>query len=354
MSRLVERRRAQPCARQSPTMPRSLRALVAGASLVFSSASEVTDARPRVRVVAAGACDVRDDGNASASVALLLWHGMGDACDAEGVVTVLESMTSRIGAERACARSIGFGDTTKADRLASYAGDARAQTAAVCDFLRGDAVVRRAGGFHAIGFSQGGQFMRAVVQSCGKELGAKTLVTLGGQHAGGDSIPGCGGDVVSVACRAMNAAASAASASDWARHRVIQAQYFRDTSTHARYQRYLETNAFLPRINNEGQANEDASNREGLTSLERFVMFMFEDDDMVNPKESSWFGSRVIGGANHSQIVPYYQNEGFYSTLGLDALDREGKIETRLIPGARHMQFEVDWFVREIVEKYYM
>lgn len=331
-------------------MPRAPRALAVVASLVFASAREAPRARLEVRVVAAGACDARSE----ATVAILLWHGMGDACDAEGAVTLLETMTSVLGRTRACARSIGFGETAAGDRLASYAGDARAQTAAVCDFLREDAVVRRVGGFHAIGFSQGGQFMRAVVQSCGKELGAKTLVTLGGQHAGVDSVPGCGGDVVSAACRAMNAAASAASASDWVRHRVIQAQYFRDTSTHARYQRYLETNTFLPRINNEGQANEDASNREGLTSLDRFVMFMFEEDDMVSPKESSWFGSRVIGGNNRSHIVPYYENEGFYAALGLDALDRDGKIETRLVPGARHMQFDVDWFVREIVEKYYV
>jgi palmitoyl-protein thioesterase len=153
----------------------------------------------------------------------------------------------------------------------------------------------------------------------------------------------------------MNAMASALSASDFARRRVIQAQYFRDTSTNAKYQRYLETNVFLPWVNNEGTANErdGASRREALTSLERFTMFMFEFDDMVFPKESSWFGSRVIGGSNRSVIIPYDENDAVYQTLGLASLDADGRLETRLVPNARHMQISLDWFVREVVEKYY-
>ena len=125
-------------------------------------------------------------------------------------------------------------------------------------------------------------------------------------------------------------------------------QYFRDTSTHAMYQRYLETNAYLPEINNEGQANANAEYRDAIASLERFVMFMFENDDMVNPPESSWFGSRVVGGLNRSQIVPYDRNSAIYQNLGLDALDADGRLELRLVPGARHMQFDVDWFTREV------
>ena len=37
-------------------------------------------------------------------------------------------------------------------------------------------------GYHAIGFSQEGQFLCAVVQKC--PLGMKTLVSFGGQHQG--------------------------------------------------------------------------------------------------------------------------------------------------------------------------
>ena len=82
-------------------------------------------------------------------------------------------------------------------------------------------------------------------------------------------------------------------------------------------------------------------------------MFMFEFDDMVFPKESSWFGSRVVGGSNRSEIIPYDRNDVVYQSLGLAELDADGRLETRLVPNARHMQFSLDWFVREVVEKYY-
>ncbi len=44
-------------------------------------------------------------------------------------------------------------------------------------------------GFHAIGFSQGGLFMRALVQTC--DLPVKRLVTFGSPHAGVAEPPGC-------------------------------------------------------------------------------------------------------------------------------------------------------------------
>ena len=259
-------------------------------------------------------------------------------------------------APSACARSVRI-DGGGGDRYSSYVGDVAAQVSAVCEAVVGE--TRRASGTtrtHALGFSQGGQFARALVETCD---GVKftTLVTFGAQHLGVDALPGCGGDwaTISRACRAMNAMASALSASDFARRRIVQAQYFRDTSTNAKYQRYLETNAFLPWVNNEGTANErdGASRREALTSLERFVMFMFEFDDMVFPKESSWFGSRVVGGSNRSEIIPYDRNDVVYESLGLAALDADGRLEARLVPAARHMQLSLDWFVREVVEKYY-
>ncbi|CEG00531.1 Palmitoyl protein thioesterase [Ostreococcus tauri] len=302
-------------------------------------------------------CEERFDDSSTTRVenAIVFWHGMGDVGDASGTLAVMDAAVKTLGSETTCARSLRFGASARADRMSGYTGDVDAQVGAACDAMRADDAIGRARSVHVVGFSQGGQFMRALVQRCGRELGVRTLVTLGGQHMGVDAVPGCGDpERASMACQAMNDAASYASASAWARRTVVQAQYFRDTSTHARYNRYLATNEFLPRINNEGQANENARNREALTSLERFVMFMFEEDDMVSPKESSWFGSRVVAGANRTKIIPYYENESIYAALGLDALDRDNRIEMRLIPGAQHMQFTVDWFVSEIVKKYWL
>ena len=48
-------------------------------------------------------------------------------------------------------------------------------------------------GYHAVGFSQGGQFLRAVAQRCPNPP-MKNLITMGGQHEGVYGIPNCDGE----------------------------------------------------------------------------------------------------------------------------------------------------------------
>lgn len=45
-------------------------------------------------------------------------------------------------------------------------------------------------GFNAVGFSQGGQFMRAYVERC-NDPPVYNLITMGGQHQGVADIPSC-------------------------------------------------------------------------------------------------------------------------------------------------------------------
>jgi len=298
-----------------------------------------------------------DVGNCDAPAhVVVFWHGMGDyGADRNSMGVLQRAALDALGEENACVKSLTFGSSASLDRWAGYVGRVNDQVDAVCALLAADGAVRHAQGYHGYGFSQGGQFLRAVVERCGSRVRAKTLVTFGAQHMGVESVPGCGddgdGDAPTIACRWLNRAASSASAMEWARWNVVQAQYFRDTRTHASYQRYLETNIFLPEINNEGQANENVEYRNALISLEKFVCIMFENDDMVFPKESSWFGSHVIGGSVNQTIVPYDQNESIYASLGLDALDADGRLEFILVPDARHLEFTLDWF-RGIVKKY--
>lgn len=67
---------------------------------------------------------------------------------------------------------------------------------------------------------------------------------------------------------------------------VVQAQYFKDPRE---MPQYLAHNPFLPDINNE-RPNKTALYATNLASLQRLVLFQFEDDVVVVPKESSWFG----------------------------------------------------------------
>ncbi len=67
---------------------------------------------------------------------------------------------------------------------------------------------------------------------------------------------------------------------------IVQAQYYKNPYE---LEQYLTHNPFLPDINNEHDTKQQhyATN---LASLQRLVLFQFEQDIVVVPKESSWFG----------------------------------------------------------------
>lgn len=86
--------------------------------------------------------------------------------------------------------SISMGNTAEEDMWASFFGDVNAQVHRVCRDLQ--RLPELASGWIGLGFSQGGQFLRAVIQRC-NHLGspAKRLITMGSQHQGVMDWPGC-------------------------------------------------------------------------------------------------------------------------------------------------------------------
>ena len=145
---------------------RALVALVAALATCALALGASSSSRPRAmyaRGDAYGTCD------GSSESVIVVWHGMGDSGDAlDGLA---RAVTRSLVPARACVRSLMFAVTSSGDRWAGYVGDVGAQVDAACELLRTDDAVRGAGGFHALGLSQGGQFVRGVVQRCGRELG---------------------------------------------------------------------------------------------------------------------------------------------------------------------------------------
>ena len=108
-------------------------------------------------------------------------------------------------------------------------GNVNAQVEEVCSKLSGMKELK--GGFNMIGFSQGGQFLRAVVERCAHKLPPiHTLITLGGQHQGVANTPGCSTDLTGVAataCSAMQVLLARGAYAPWVRENIVQAQYFK-------------------------------------------------------------------------------------------------------------------------------
>ena len=79
--------------------------------------------------------------------------------------------------------SVEIGGSTEEDFASTYVGNVGEQVDFVCRQIRERPEL--AGGFNGIGFSQGSQFMRGVLERC-QHKGPKMarLITLGGQHQG--------------------------------------------------------------------------------------------------------------------------------------------------------------------------
>ena len=122
-------------------------------------------------------CVVRSD-----PTPIVLYHGMGDF--AEGSIrSIADHLRDRI--EGVYVVSVQMGNNSVEDLLSSYFMNLNDQVTEACRQLSADP--KLVGGFHAIGFSQGGQIVRAMAQRC-STISIRNLISLGGQHQGMSSI----------------------------------------------------------------------------------------------------------------------------------------------------------------------
>lgn len=78
----------------------------------------------------------------------------------------------------------------------------------------------------------------------------------------------------------------------------MQATYWHDPLNEEEYKKY---SSFLADINNERTLNIDYI--ENLRSLEKLVFVKFDNDSMVQPVESEWFGFYKAGQAKEVESL---------------------------------------------------
>ncbi|KAL4712005.1 hypothetical protein ACJJTC_003672 [Scirpophaga incertulas] len=211
-----------------------------------------------------------------------------------------------------------------------------------CDKLAQDP--KLADGFNAIGFSQGGQFLRALVQRCGDKLHMKNLITLGGQHQGVYGIPHCGA-IKHKSCDYVRKIINSAAYTRWVQDSLVQATYWHDP---LKEDMYKEKSEFLADINNERTINKTYI--DNLNTLDNFVMVKFNNDTIVQPRETEWFGFYLPGQAKEMLTL---QQSSIYldDRLGLKKMDEAGKL-VFLSTSGDHLQFDTNWFIKMIVKPY--
>ncbi|KAG0029564.1 hypothetical protein BGZ81_003626 [Podila clonocystis] len=251
---------------------------------------------------------------------IVFYHGMGDSAHSKGMVELMQSIKDI--APEVFIHSVSLAESESDDQRAGFFGNVNHQD-----------IKELQNGFNAVGFSQGGQFLRAYVQRC-NDPPIHNLVTVGAQHGGVTDIPGCVN--ADASCKLMRSIARTGVYSGYVRDHIIQAQYYKDPKN---LHTYLERNIFLPDINNEHDI-KNATYVKHLTTLNALVMFMFSGDITVKPKETAWFGFQDEDGEVIDLIDQDLYKEDW---LGLKKMDHEGRLIFDILDG-QHMQFSLEDF----------
>jgi palmitoyl-protein thioesterase len=258
---------------------------------------------------------------------LVLWHGLGDRFDADGLKDVA-ALANEVN-PGTYVYIIKLADDGASDRTASFFGNVTEQLDLVCKQLASDPILSTAPAIDALGFSQGGQFLRGYVERCNNPP-VRNLVTFGSQHNGIAEFQKCK-SATDLVCQGANALLRSGTWSSFVQSRLVPAQYFRNLDE---LDSYLESSNYLADINNE-RPLKNQTYKKNLSSLNKFVMFLFKDDKTVIPKETSWF-AEVNTTNEHITLLkdrPIYKEDW----LGLKTLDEKGGLIFETLSG-EHMQ----------------
>ncbi|CAG4947089.1 unnamed protein product [Parnassius apollo] len=273
---------------------------------------------------------------------IVLWHGMGDTCCVDFSLGSFKLFLEKE-IPGVYVNSLRIGNSTIEDFENGYFMHPNKQVEYVCNLLAKDPELQD--GFNAIGFSQGAQFLRGVVQRCGHKLPPiKNVISLGGQHQGVYGLPRCGA-LEHATCDYVRKLLNYAAYYSWVQHSLVQATYWHDPLDEKMYKKRSQ---FLADINNEREINETYI--ANLNRLENLVLVKFDSDSIVQPRETEWFGFYAPGQAE--QLLPLEESNLYKKDrLGLRKMKESGKLVFLSTPGD-HLHFPQEWFVEQILKPY--
>ena len=281
---------------------------------------------------------------------LLIWHGLGDRFDADGLQSAGE-----LAEEVHPGTFIYYIRTDEdggSDRTNTFFGNVTTQLAEVCAAIHdepglADPDDRTKVRADALGFSQGGQFLRALVEAC-EGLSVRSLVTFGSQHNGIAEFQECGD--FDFVCKGATGLIVGNVWTDFIQGKVVPAQYYREVNetTGLGSDEYLKKSNFLAQINNEKKVKVERY-REKIAALEHFVMYVFKEDVTVIPKETGWFADV---NATTGEVTPLRERRLYKEDwLGLKKLDEKGGLVFKNTTG-KHMELS-DKDLRDAFLRYF-
>ena len=197
-------------------------------------------------------------------------------------------------------------------------------------------------GYNAVGISQGGLLIRGLAERC--PVPVHNLITFGAPHQGVFGIPECleATDFYEL-CEMARQLLSAGAYVPWIQDLIAPAQYWHDPLN---ISSYVAGSHHLAPINNELELVNEVY-RSKMEELESFVMVMFNQDEIVVPKESAHFRFYRPG---QDVEIPALEESKLYqeNLIGLKTLNEQGKLHFYAVDG-KHVQIDYDWVAENII-----
>ncbi|KAH8862866.1 Palmitoyl-protein thioesterase 1 [Schistosoma japonicum] len=216
----------------------------------------------------------------SDNLPVAIWHGMGDH-GTSIYIQYLSRVIKRIKPET-YVKCITTNNSYIEDVRDTVFSSINEQLENVCRMISEDKNLSN--GLHMIGISQGGVFVRALVQKCSLS-NVGSVISIGGPQQGVFGVPHCIDEGFVPYCSWFHKLLSYVVYTKYIQNRVVQAQYWHDPLKEDVYRKYSQ---FLADINQEIQINE--TYRENMKKVQRLVLVKFSNDTVLIPKESEWFG----------------------------------------------------------------
>ncbi|CAE6073498.1 unnamed protein product [Arabidopsis arenosa] len=169
---------------------------------------------------------------------------------------------------------------------------------------------------------KGNLVARGLIEFCDDGPPVYNYVSLAGPHAGESSVPFCG-------------------------DHLAPSGYIKIPTD---IPEYMKSSKYLPKLNNEIPNERNSTYKERFTRLKNLVLIMFQNDTVIVPKESSWFGFYQDGNYTSQPPLLSAQQTKLYTEdwIGLKTLDVAGKVKFVSLPGG-HLQIATTDVIKYVV-----